>query len=239
VRGCDLTLGSPAENLACDEAFLDECEGAGGADVLRFWEPTGYFVVVGYANRVEAEVDLGFCRREGIPVLRRCTGGGTVLQGPGCLNYSLVLRISNAAALATIQGTNEYVMSRHQAALEALVHRPVEKEGHTDLAVAGLKFSGNAQRRKRECLIFHGTFLLDFELDLVGRALPMPSKQPAYRAGRSHSDFLMNLPVAATEIKAALRRTWAASGSVAQPPHTRVSQLVREKYGRDDWNLKF
>src|SRR5436190_1549788 len=89
----DLTLPTPAENLACDEALLDAFEAAGGDGVLRFWEPAEPFVVVGYSNQVAQEVDVAACDAAGIPVLRRCSGGGTVVQGPGCLNYALVLNI--------------------------------------------------------------------------------------------------------------------------------------------------
>ncbi|MGH7993387.1 MAG: lipoyl protein ligase domain-containing protein, partial [Limisphaerales bacterium] len=62
----DLTLASPAENLACDEALLNWSEAAGG-EILRFWEPREYFVVVGYANRVETEVNVAACQAHGIP----------------------------------------------------------------------------------------------------------------------------------------------------------------------------
>src|SRR5215831_6230774 len=82
----DFTFATPAENLACDEALLDACERNGSGEVLRFWEPHGYFVVVGYGNSIATEVNLAACEAERIPVLRRCSGGGTVLQGPGCLN---------------------------------------------------------------------------------------------------------------------------------------------------------
>src|SRR5713226_6021948 len=67
---------------------------------------------------------------------------------------------------------------------------PVTVEGFTDLAVNGLKFSGNAQRRKRRCLLFHGTFLLDLDLALVEKLLRPPSRQPAYRENRSRAEFL-------------------------------------------------
>src|SRR5256885_16505266 len=90
----DLTFATPAENLACDEALLDWFEQDGGPGVLRFWEPPDYFVVVGYGNAVAAEVNVPACETRNIPILRRCTGGGTVLQGPGCLNYSLVLEVN-------------------------------------------------------------------------------------------------------------------------------------------------
>ena len=92
MKCLDLTLRTPAENLACDEGLLDFCEGGCGHEILRFWEPQTHFVVLGHANRVATEVDREACERLGIPVLRRCSGGGTVLQGPGCLNYSLILK---------------------------------------------------------------------------------------------------------------------------------------------------
>ncbi|MEI9961800.1 MAG: hypothetical protein WDM76_11895 [Limisphaerales bacterium] len=62
--------------------------------------------------------------------------------------------------------------------------------GHTDLALHGLKFSGNSQRRKKNFLLFHGTFLLNFDLALVGELLRMPSLQPNYRQSRSHDEFI-------------------------------------------------
>src|SRR6266566_3649960 len=150
MKYCDLTLAPPAENLACDEALLQLAEEDGKmGEVLRVWEPMQYFVVVGYANRVGTEVNLPFCQRHTIPVLRRCTGGGTVLQGPGCLNYSLILPIAGSGPLRSIPATNDFILKRHQSALAALLRAPVEIRGHTDLAIGGLKFSGNAQRRKK------------------------------------------------------------------------------------------
>src|SRR5664279_2273934 len=93
MKLCDLTLQSPEENLACDEVLLDLCEAGDSDELLRFWAFPRYFVVLGYANNAATEVNLPVCQSLTIPVLRRCTGGGTVLQGPGVLNYSLILRI--------------------------------------------------------------------------------------------------------------------------------------------------
>ena len=203
----DLTLPSPAENLACDEALLDLFEERGGTGLLRFWEPENYFVVVGYANHVRTEVNVPACDAAGIPIFRRCSGGGTVLQGPGCLNYSLVLKINQAGPLQSITSANRFIMEQNRTAIQACssrreeAHSSVEVLGHTDLALVprpsslapSLKFSGNAQRRKKHFLLFHGTFLLNFDLQLVEKYLRTPSKEPDYRKGRPHKDFLMNL----------------------------------------------
>lgn len=204
----DVSLESPALNLALDEALLEHCEAdAGAGGVLRFWRTPECFVVVGYGNRVAAEVDVAACDAAGIPVLRRCSGGGTVLLGPGCLNYALVLPVTESGPLASITGSNAFVMERNREAVAGLVGQAVKIEGHTDLAMAGRKFSGNSQRRRRRCLLFHGTFLLGFELELIGRMLRPPTREPAYRQGRGHGEFVMNLPVA-EDLRTALRQVW-------------------------------
>lgn len=209
----DRTFAKPEENLAGDEALLDRCEAGYPHEILRFWEPQTYFVVLGYSNQSEREVLIENCRQDGIPILRRPSGGGTVLQGPGCLNYSLILSTKNAGC-SGISSTNQFVMKRHEQALTRRLGRPVRVEGFTDLAIDGLKFSGNSQRRKRDFLLFHGTFLLDFDLARIERYLAMPSLEPAYRRHRRHSDFLMNLRISPTEIKQALSECWSAEENV-------------------------
>jgi lipoate-protein ligase A len=238
MKYIDLELPSAAENLACDEALLELCEAGDWGEVLRFWEPQEPFVVLGYGNHAATEADLEACRGLNIGIFRRCTGGGAVLQGPGCLNYSLILQIAGFDPLRTITGANRFVMERHRAALQALVEGCIEIQGHTDLAIGGLKFSGNSQRRKREFLIFHGSLLLNLDLSLVERALRMPSRQPDYRRGRSHKDFLVNLGKSPEDIKQALRETWQAWDAPREAPLAEIQALARNKYSREEWNLR-
>jgi lipoate-protein ligase A len=237
MKYLDLTLASPAANLACDEALLDACDDGSGAEVLRFWQPEQCFVVAGYSNEVAREVNVAACRQAGLGILRRCSGGGAVLQGAGCLNYSLVLRIDGHPALESITGANRLIMERQRATLAGFLQQNVEIRGCTDLAIGGLKFSGNAQRRKRHALLFHGTFLLRFDLSQMDRFLQMPSREPDYREGRGHDRFLMNLDVPAPALKEALREAWAARTSLFDVPD--CQRLIEERYARDDWNLKF
>jgi lipoate-protein ligase A len=235
----DLTLAAPEQNLACDEALLDWCEAGYDREILRFWEPAQYFVVLGYTNKLATEVNSSACETRQIPMLRRCSGGGTVLQGPGCLNYSLLLKISDDGPLRGITETNSFIMERHAAALTSLLSTPVARQGHTDLTIAGLKFSGNAQRRRRRFLLFHGTFLLHFDLPLVSEVLAQPSKQPDYRRNRSHDQFLTNLNVPAQEVKDSLQQAWSARDVLEDIPRDLIDQLVTQKYSQDDWNFKF
>lgn len=229
---------SSSESLALDEALLDELDAGRGFETLRVWEPGELFVVVGFANRVEAEADVPACRESGVPIYRRVSGGGTVLQGPESLNYSVVLRIEEGGPLASVSGTNEFILGRVRAALNPLVGDGVELRGQTDLTLDGRKFSGNAQKRKRGALLFHGTLLLNFELGLIEKYLRMPAKQPDYRAGRGHSDFVTNLNLKAADVTAALREVWDATETCDETPDAEVERLVREKYSNDEWNLR-
>jgi lipoate---protein ligase len=236
----DLTLASPAENLAGDEALLNRGE-AQEDEILRFWEPREYFVVVGYANRVETEVNLAACEAHGIPVFRRCSGGGTVLQGPGCLNYALILQIGAHPSLANISAANRFIMDRNRGAVQSALggRAPaISVRGHTDLALGDRKFSGNSQRRHKRALLFHGTFLLGLELPLINEVLRMPSRQPDYRNGRGHSDFLTNLVVTAAGLKTALKKTWQVTEESPDFPVQETRRLAAEKYSTPSWNLK-
>lgn len=243
----DATLPSSAENLACDEALLEFFEERGSGGILRFWEPQNYFVVVGYGNHVAREVNIDACKSEGISIFRRCSGGGTVLQGPGCLNYSLVLKIKEGGPLGSISSANRSIMERNRAAIESEFKTAAAKlkvSGHTDLVVEtgpgpARKFSGNAQKRKKHFLLFHGTFLLNFNIGLIEKYLRMPSREPAYRGGRSHENFLTNLHLPAETVKQAMRRAWKAKEALEAVPHQTIALLVRDKYATKEWNFKF
>lgn len=244
MKALDLTLPTPAENLACDEALLEMAESGQGGEVLRFWESPQPFVVVGYANKVATEVNVPACEGLNIPILRRCSGGGTVVQGPGCLNYALILSISENGPTRNISTANQFVMERNRSTLEKLYRSngksaSVTVSGHTDLAIEGAKFSGNAQRRRKHYLLFHGTFLLHFDLPLVSKLLHPPSLQPEYRAKREHGEFIRNLNLSSDAIKAAFTKSWQGTETVGEIPQKEIAKLVAERYSKPEWNLKF
>ena len=237
MKFLDLTLETPEKNLACDEALLDSAE-SGGDEVLRFWEPKNHFVVLGYSNKINSEVNVKTCASRGVPILRRPSGGGTVLQGPGCLNYSLILRIDSRPELQSLTQTNTYVMEKNRQAISTL-EKNIRVRGITDLTLNDLKFSGNAQRRKRFFLLFHGTFLMNFDRELMEEVLPMPSKQPCYRGDRRHIDFLTCLPYKADAIKQAMCGAWAVSEPLSEVPFERIEHLDKEHYSSKEWVNKF
>lgn len=231
------TFKSPAANLACDEALLDIAEAAGGPEVLRLWQPRDHFVVLGLSNQAATEVKLGACRQRQIPVLRRFSGGGTVLQGPGCLNFSLILRIK-PGPLESITSTTRFILERHKELFSNLTQSPVSIEGTSDLTVNHQKFSGHAQRRKRRAVLFHGSILLGADLELMQMLLRLPSLRPAYRNNRAHNRFLTNLKLSPDAVSAALKKAWGATEVLKQLPDDSIESLVRTRYATDTWNYR-
>ncbi len=235
----DLTFSTPQENLACDEALLQQCEEGSSAEVLRLWESSHYFVVLGYSNQHQQEIYSEICQKNGIPILRRSSGGGAVLQGPGCLNYTLILQIPEEGPLSHLVQTNHYILEKNRAALEEFFPGRLELQGISDLTLGNLKFSGNAQRRKRKFLLYHGTFLHRFDLSQIGIYLKMPSRQPEYRRKRSHENFLVNIPLEQNKIKQALQKKWNAAEKIEEVPAGLIQKLIEEKFSKNEWNLKF
>jgi len=235
MKFIELTLPTPEQNLACDEVLLDVCEKRCEIEILRFWESPQPFVVLGYSNRIATEVNRDMCHRLKIPILRRCSGGGTVVQGPGCLSYSLILKIPSAGPLASIIHTNSHIMNIHRQALQSVVAGKVTVQGHTDLALGPLKFSGNAQRRKQKYLLFHGTLLFNYDLAFIEQLLPMPSREPTYRCARPHQRFLTNLNLSPVAVREALKKCWNADDTLLDVPLEDIETLAVNRYATDEW----
>ena len=238
MKWLDLSLGSAPENLALDEALLEEAE-AGGLpdDVLRLWEFDQPVVVVGRSSKVAVEVHHEVCRAEQVPVLRRASGGASIVAGPGCLMFSVVLSTVERPALRMIEQAHQFVMQRVLQAVRRSVPE-ARFQGTSDLTVGDRKFSGNSHRCKRHHLLYHGTLLYDFPLPLISRLLNVAPRQPTYRRGRGHADFVMNLPVEADALRDALREAWEATEPLDAWPRDRTGELAATRYTRDEWNLR-
>jgi lipoate-protein ligase A len=179
-------------------------------------------------------VNEAACQADGVPILRRASGGGTVLLGPGCLCYTLVLAYAREPALSGIRSSYAYILDRIREGLVHVLPHAV-LAGISDLASDGSKFSGNAQQRKQRYLLHHGTLLYAFDASQVGRYLSMPVRQPDYRQQRDHALFLMNLPLDAGELKRQLCHVWRAATDEDAWPETTVAELVANKYDTSAW----
>ncbi len=200
----DRTLPGVAANLALDEAMLIEADEGHGPAAVRFWEPPDYAVVLGASRRLREEVRVDACRADGVPIFRRSSGGGTVVIGPGTLNVTVILPETAGPGLSAVDAAQRHVLDR----LAGMVRRagvPVEVLAHGDLVLGDRKCGGSAQRRLKRWFMVHCSILYRFEIDRIGRYLTIPGRQPDYRRGRPHHEFLCNLGLSREVLVDALR----------------------------------
>lgn len=226
----DHTCATATENLALDEVLLDEAEAGRLDEGLRFWESPTYFVVLGLSQAVDTHVYREACERDGVAILRRCSAGGCVLQGPGCLNYSLILRLDRPGC-GSITASYRTILGGIGSALGATL------AGISDLAVDGRKVSGNAQRRRGTYFLHHGTLLLNFDISKCSTYLCEPDDRPEYRATRSHDAFIRNLNMTQHDAKNAVSDLFQPSQSSSFSKYLvdRTASLASSKYSTSAW----
>jgi lipoate-protein ligase A len=234
----DLTLDTAQENLALDEALLEEAESASAPrETLRLWEPASPVVVVGRSSQVGREVKERYCRQHRIPIVRRCSGGAAIVAGPGCLLYGVILSYQRRPELRMIEHAHRFVLGVMCAALRP--QAAVEAAGISDLVTAdGRKFSGNSLRCRRRHMLYHGTLMYDFPLKLIGQCLKLPPRAPKYRQGRSHDAFVANVPLPADVLRRAVKAAWHVGPRRTDWPRHATRKLVAAKYGQADWNFR-
>ena len=179
---------------------LDHGRATAAFEQLLIWESTRPAVVLPRRGEPGARAHVRRCAARGVPLLRRESGGGAVVVGPGCLNYALVLSTEARPWLADVTCSYGRVLDgvARVLAVNGIAVRS------TDLAIRDRKFAGHAQRRVRGAVLHHGVVLYD--LDLVDALLPEPPRRPAWRGSRIHREFLTTAPLTRSEIVGRLRQ---------------------------------
>lgn len=241
MRVVQYSYENPEETIALDEVLLDKAEHGGIGETLRFWEADDYFIVVGRAGKVREDCFVTECRNGKIKIIRRVSGGGAVLQGPGCLNFSLILSYKRDERYRSIRGSYLGILNDISASFQK-TGLNVEFFPISDLALGGKKISGNAQARKRKYFLHHGTFLYDFDLSRIEKYLLHPVCEPEYRRERSHKSFLTNIPVSPRVIRETVKNVFTVNESeyfLRKEDIDLTRNLAASKYSKDDWNYVF
>lgn len=209
-----LTRYSPYFNLALEEAIAINLIEFGYSGAIRFWTNHNT-IVLGISDSVSKNIspekisafNQEFPRLQNsrkfqensIYITRRASGGGTVFHDAAFnLNYSLFASTKEKKELYPVKESYNQLLGLVTKAL-AKQNIKAGSAGKSDIAIeidgALKKISGNAQFRKRDCIVQHGTLILDLKIiESVLENLSHPPEEPDYRKNRKHSDFLTALP---------------------------------------------
>ncbi len=239
----DLEPADPRRGLATDEALIESVR-AGTPDALRLWV-NDRSVIVGRSQAVGDEVDGAFAARNGIPILRRISGGGTVYHYPGNLNLSVVLRDGRA-----IGSVGEVFRFFGQTIAVALADvSPAVSFEENDLLLGAAKLGGAAQARRGDALLYHTTVLVrpgDVPMERILLAMrtgyraahvasrPRRTTSLGEGAGRDISiGFVAELLIPA--LSGALGTPLDPAG-LEEDEIVRVDRLAKTKYNDPRWN---
>ncbi len=180
--------------------------------VLRVVPAEEVVVVLPRSRDPHREVHLAACQRDRVAVVVRPSGGGAVVLSPGVVTVSVLAHTDLPGLLperhfARLGGVA-------MAALEACGVTCVTPRGVSDLCLGERKIAGSALRLWGPRVLYQLSVLVDPDLALMDRYLPMPSRQPAYRRQRPHREFVTSLRqagfnVSVEVVAAALRHAFA------------------------------
>jgi lipoate-protein ligase A len=153
-------------------------------------------VVLGCGSRPDVELHVDACAADRVPVVRRRGGGCAVVLDPGNLIVSVALPLPG---LTGIRPAVDRITAWLIGGLESCGVAGVRREGISDLAVEDRKIGGSCVYRARDLLYYATTLLCDPALGAIERYIRHPPREPEYRRGREHRDFLGSLAALSDE----------------------------------------
>ena len=253
-RLLNLETHTAFKNMAIDEAILTARTLDRSPNTVRLykWKPST--VSIGKNQKPENELQLENCRKLGIDIVRRISGGGTVYHDERDeVTYSLTAKTRDLG-VKDLAAVYAKVYSGIRDALRILGISADFSEGNErncpNLTVNGRKISGSSQANKRETVLQHGTLLLDVDLEKMFTLLRVPwaktcmevvnvakKKITSVKCELRHavsSETVANALIAGFEN--ALGVEMVADG-LTQFEAELAQKLCKEKYVTDDWNL--
>ncbi len=214
-------------------------------EVLMLWE-SDYCIVTGKHQLAYAEYNPELVFPQSIPVLRRISGGGTVVHAPGNLNYSLI----------TDNRKNDYKIDFRKATQPIIEFLgkfglKVKLTGVSNLSANELKISGNAAHVFKNKSLYHGTLLFDADLEKIQSLITRPEQPYQSKAIKSNPAQIANIsqlidtPLLFEEFKqlleAYLVKTFSINTlrSFSNTETKSILRLVSEKYRTDEWNFGY
>lgn len=247
-RLIDSGLCEPAYTGAADEAIARARVAGLTSTTLHFYTRKRPTISMGYFEKVEESVNLPLCRRDGVFILRRVSGGSAIYTDAGQIIYAVIGPASEFPG--NKQESYRKICSAIIRGLSRLVIK-ADFKPINDVQIGGKKVSGSAQMRKWGVLLQHGTLILDLDrekmfsylrvgsdkLEKQGIEVPQDRVTSLSEAtGRAYSrDAVVEAIVSGFEEEFGVK---IVRGELTASEKGEIERLIREKYGNDDWNYR-
>jgi len=166
---------SVTKNLAVEESILKLLDENKTVNTLRLWiNPKS--AIAGISNEIYETINVQYCLKNGIEINRRITGGGAIYNDEGNLNWSFFFKKDNLKFNSLIQYykyfSNYIIKSLESLSIKVNFYEP------NWLGINNFKISGMAGYIKRNCILIHGTLLIDSNLINLENVCKLHYKYP-------------------------------------------------------------
>lgn len=154
------------------------------------WEPDKNYLVLGQRDNPETSINLEKALEDGITILKRPSGGHSVLLSPKTI--VIAISITNL----DISKTKKFFEACNDSIIDALNSQRIVgigKKGISDLAHGDFKIMGSSMYRPKNHTFFHAVLNVSESPENIAKYLLHPKTEPGYRMGRTHSDFITSL----------------------------------------------
>jgi len=145
-------------------------------------------IVMGISGTPENLINIKSAAEEKIPIIKRFSGGGTVIVDESTLFISFIM---NKNAL-NVTPYPEPILKWSSELYKSAWNIPEFELKENDYCIGEKKCGGNAQYIKKDRWVHHTSFLWDYSEKNMSHLL-LPSKRPKYREDRDHKDFLIRM----------------------------------------------
>jgi lipoate-protein ligase A len=241
-RLLDYSSKDPAMNLAIEEAILRCLLEYNSLNTLRFWQNPPSVVIGCFQNPYDV-VNITLCKRLGINIIRRISGGGAVYHDYGNLNYSVFVHTSSLKDLmkdqiVDVEKSYSLLCGGVVEGLKVLGVKAYNQGGN--IMINGRKVSGSAQHRLYDVILHHGTLMVDVNLDMLKQTLRISSLE---RALINLYDVLPN-KIPLSEIKRVIKAGFEKifnmefkEGALTPEEKHIAKRLWKAKYSKISWNM--
>ena len=241
-RVIPIEVRSAAMNMAIDEA-ISKSVSNGANPTIRFYKWLPSAVSIGYFQSLNDVVNKKYCKRNGVNIVRRRTGGGAVYHSNrGEITYSVIgpTKLFPKNIIESYQVICDWIiLGLAKLGIKA------EFSPINDIIVKGKKISGNAQTRRNNILLQHGTILFDVDVDKMFSVLNVPDEKIKDKLIKDVKERVTRVldfkKVDAQKTYEALLDGFTKDksfeyGDLTEVELLRAKELVRERYSKDDWN---
>ena len=155
------------------------------------WQPDKTYIILGRSNRVaEDSVHADKAKKHGIEIYKRPSGGEAVILSPNTLVISVKLPLHNEIK------THHYFKLINNSIIKALSELGVKQLGNkgiSDISIGVKKILGSSIYRKQQTLFYHAVLNISEPVENISLYLKHPKKEPDYRLGRNHDEFVTSL----------------------------------------------